>query len=317
MSSDDPVIEVDALHFSFGGYGRRGPLARLGRRDVLRGVDLSVPRGSVTALLGRNGEGKSTLLRLLTGFLSPAPGRVRVLGLDPARRAAAIRRRVGYVPDTQELPRWMRVADWFRFLEPFHPTWSRDEERALCSRLELDPQAKVSTLSKGQRAKHALVAALAHRPELLLLDEPFSGLDPIVRHEVLTAVLGHLRDEARTVVVISHSIADVERIADRVALLEGGRIRLSTDLESLQKSAVRLAVTLRDADAIWAPPGHPASERDGADVTLTYVDFHPAYEDALRTDPKVLGVARLSRDLEDVFRAATRIPEEVLPCAAS
>ena len=303
---EDFVVEIDALRHRFG------------RRVVLDGVDLRVPRGSVTALLGRNGEGKTTLLRLLTGWLRPRPGHVRVLGMDPARRGPDVRRAVGYVPDRLELPRWMRVADWFRFLEPFHPRWSRDEERALCTRLDLDPRAKVATLSKGQRAKHALIAALAHRPELLLLDEPFSGLDPIVRHEVLTAILGHLREEGRTVLVVTHSIADVERIADRVVLIEHGRVRLDADLESLQRSAVRIAVTLHDADAIWSPPGHPATERDGRDAVLTYVDFHPAYEQALHSDAKVAAVRRLQRDLEHVFRAAASPhATEELTCAVS
>lgn len=301
---DEAVIEVTGL------------VHRFGRKVVLDGVDLAVSRGSVTALLGRNGEGKTTLLRLLTGWLRPGPGRIRVLGLDPARRGPDVRRLVGYVPDQQELPRWMRVADWFRFLEPFHPTWSRAEETALCARLDLDPRAKVATLSKGQRAKHALIAALAHRPELLLLDEPFSGLDPIVRHEVLTAILGHLREEGRTVLVVSHSIADVERIADRVVLIEQGRVRLDADLEELQRAAVRIAVTLRDTDALWSAPGAPATERNGADVVLTYVDFHPAYERALHADPKVLDVRRLPRNLEHVFRAAATRKEE-LTCAAS
>jgi len=308
----EPVIEVDALHHRFG------------RNAVLNGVDLRVPRGSVTALLGRNGEGKTTLMRLLTGWLVPKAGHIRVLGLDPARKGPAIRAKVGYVQDGVELPKWMRVEDWFRFLEPFYPTWSREEETQLCAQLDLDPRAKVSTLSKGQRAKHSLISALAHRPELLLLDEPFSGLDPIVRHEVLTAILGHLREQERTVVVVTHSITDVERVADRVALMEKGVIRLDTDLEALQRSAVRMAVTLSDANAIWSAPGHPATERNGADVVLTYIDFHPVYEKALRKDPKVASISRLTRDLEDVFRAAaqaTEVPatpgQEVTPCSAS
>jgi len=309
---DDYVIEVDALHHRFG------------KNNVLNGVDLRVPRGSVTALLGRNGEGKTTLMRLLTGWLVPKAGHIRVLGLDPARNGPAIRAKVGYVQDGVELPKWMRVEDWFRFLEPFYPTWSRDEETQLCAQLDLDPRAKVTTLSKGQRAKHSLISALAHRPELLLLDEPFSGLDPIVRHEVLTAILGHLREEGRTVVVVTHSITDVERVADRVALMEQGVIRLDSDLEELQRSSVRMAVTLHDANAIWSAPGHPATERDGADVVLTYIDFHPAYEKALHSDPKVASINRLTRDLEDVFRAAARATEptpknhqEVTPCNAS
>ncbi len=295
---------------------------RFGRQEILKDVDLRVPRGSVTALLGRNGEGKTTLLRLMIGWLNAAPGHIQVLGLDPARRGPDVRRQVGYVPDSLELPKWMRVNDWFRFLEPFYPTWNRSEEARLLGALDLDGNAKVTTLSKGQRAKHALIAALAHEPQLLLMDEPFSGLDPIVRHEVLSAVLGHLKDEGRTVVVVSHSITDVERIADRVVLLEQGRVRLDADFEDLQRHAVRLAVTLWDPYVIWSPPGHPASVRENEDVTLTYIDFDQRYEEALRNDPSVASVRRVSRDLNDVFRAAvaneSATPaEEEAPCAAS
>ena len=314
-TEDDPVVEVTALSHRFG------------RKKVLDGVELAVPRGSVTALLGQNGEGKTTLLRLLIGWLPPKRGRISVLGMDPARRGPDVRRAVGYVPHELPLPKWMRVADYFRFLEPFYPSWNRDEEARLLERLELDPKAKVKTLSKGQKAKHALIAALAHEPELLLLDEPFSGLDPLVRHDVLTAVLGHLRDDGRTVLVVSHSLVDVERIADRLAFMEGGRITMSGDLEEIARKSVRLAVTLRDPDEIWSPPGHPASERAGADVVLSYVQFDPRYEASLESDPKVRSVRRMNRGLDDVFRGAVAASapatgavsaehEEVTPCRA-
>ncbi len=307
MSENEPVIEVTGLRH------------RYGRAEVLRGVDLEVPRGSVTALLGRNGEGKTTLLRLLIGWLPPKRGHIHVLGRDPARDGPTVRRRVGYVPHDLPLPKWMRVADYFRFLEPFYPTWSRATESALVERLDLDPRAKVNSLSKGQKAKHALIAALAHEPELLLLDEPFSGLDPLVRHDVLSTVLGHLRDEHRTVLVVSHSLVDVERVADRMAFMDGGRITLQGDLEEIARHAVRLAVTLNDENSLWAPPGHPATERNGADVVLTYVEFDPRYEEALHHDPKVAGVKRLQRGLDDVFKAAVARPlgKEVAPCVGS
>lgn len=212
----------------------RGLAHAFGRRRVLDGVDLEVPAGQVTALLGKNGAGKSTLFRILTGVMSHRSGSVRVLGLDPRCDGPTIRLRVGIVPERLELPRWMRVADHFDFLEPFFPTFDRAEVARLLLRLELDPRAKVATLSKGERAKHALVAALAHRPEVLLLDEPFSGLDPIVRHDVLEVVLGHLREDGRTVLLVSHSMADVERIADRVVILDEGKVKFSGDVEDVR-----------------------------------------------------------------------------------
>lgn len=304
------VVEVRGLAMSFG------------KNQVLRGVNLDVAEGSVTALLGRNGIGKSTLLRILVGFHAPSAGRTSVLGLDPAKRGPDVRRLVGYVPDRVELPKWMTVAEHFRFLEPFYPTWDAALVRDMCGRLELDVAAKHATLSKGQRAKHALVAALAHRPELLLLDEPFSGLDPIVRHEVLTAVMGHLREESRTVIVVSHSMGDVERIADRIVMLDDGRVHLDAALEDVQRRARRVGVTLEPGTGAWTPPGTPDVTRTGDDVVLVYLDWEERYDEVLRDDDAVRDVRQLPRDLDDVFRVAAKAAvvaatTQEVPCAAS
>ena len=288
---------------------------RFGKNHVLRGVDLDVPRGSVTALLGRNGIGKSTLLRILVGFHPPTAGTARVLGLDPSKRGPQVRGLVGYVPDRLELPKWMSVRDHLRFLEPFYPTWDARLVDELLGRLQLDAAAKVATLSKGQRAKHALIAAMAHRPELLLLDEPFSGLDPVVRHEVLGAVMGHLREDGRTVLVVSHSMSDIERVADRLVFLDEGRVRLDMDLEEVQRRARRVAVTLREGTNGWVPPGKPVVARTGDDVLLTYLDWREEHDEALRGDDAVTDVRQLQRDLNDVFLAA--VGREEAQCAAS
>jgi ABC-2 type transport system ATP-binding protein len=292
----------------------RGLSMRFGKNVVLKGVDLDVRQGGVTALLGKNGIGKSTLLKILVGFHPPTAGTARVLGLDPVKQGPKIRGLVGYVPDRMELPKWMTIEGHFRFLEPFYPTWDRALETELVTRLQLDPKAKLTTQSKGQRAKHALVAALAHRPELLLLDEPFSGLDPVARHEVLTAVMGHLRDEGKTVLVVSHSMSDVERVADRLVFLDEGSVRLDMDLEEVQRRARRIAVTLKPSTGAWTPPGAPMQARTGDDVVLTYLDWDDAHDAALAADPAVVETRVLPRDLNDVFLAAVGKEEA---CAAS
>jgi len=215
----------------------RGLCVRFGKNVVLDGVDLDVPRGSVTALVGRNGAGKSTLLRVLVGALDPDGGRTAVLGVDPAREGARARALVGYVPDQIEVPAWMRGRDWLAFVRNFYPTWNPKEQERWIDVLELDAETKVSEMSKGARTKLALVSALAHAPEVLLLDEPFSGLDAAARHAITTAVLSSLRDESRTVLLVSHSIPDVERLADRVAVLSSARIESFGDLEDLARSA--------------------------------------------------------------------------------
>lgn len=208
-----------------------------GRARVLDDLVFELPRGSVTALVGANGVGKSTFLRVLIGALAPSAGEVRVLGYDPSRQGAQVRSLVGYVPDRIETSSWMRGRDWLAFIARFYPSWSSAEAQRWLGVLELDDSAKISEMSKGNRTKLALVAALSHSPELLLLDEPFSGLDVSVRRAVATALLTSLRDEARTVLFVSHSIADVERLADRVAVLSRGRIALTGELEDVARSA--------------------------------------------------------------------------------
>jgi ABC-2 type transport system ATP-binding protein len=223
MSSSSAAISVRNLGVRFG--------ARFGGRAVLERLDLELERGSVTALVGANGAGKSTLLRVLVGALVPDTGWARVLGLDPARAGARVRARVGYVPDRFDVSERTTAREWLEFVARFYPTWNRVEQQRLCELMTLDVAPRVAELSKGQRTKLALVAALAHEPELLLLDEPFSGLDVATRRAVASAVIGHLREQARTVLLVSHSMTDLERVADRVALLEAGRIVQHGELE--------------------------------------------------------------------------------------
>lgn len=293
-------------------------VVRFGKKRVLDSLTLAFERGSVTALLGRNGVGKSTLLRVLVGYLPATAGDARVFGLPCWKRGPDVRRRTGYVPDRLELPRWMSVDDHLRFLEPFYPTWDRAEERRLLAQLDLDARAKVKDLSKGQREKHLLAAALAHRPELLLLDEPFSGLDPVVRQEVLGAILGHLRDEGRTILVVTHSILDVERLADRIVLFDEGRVRLDGALDDVMARVKRVSVTLeRGTTAAWAPPGSPRIDRTGDDVLLAYDAWDDAFGAALEADPAVRGWAERAAGLEDLFRIATGAPGAAAQAAAA
>jgi ABC-2 type transport system ATP-binding protein len=212
----------------------RGVKLAFGRTHVLTGADLEVPFGSATALVGRNGSGKSTLLRILTGLLEPSAGTVSILGLDPGRQGADVRRLAGYVADREEAPPWMRVKAWLRFRAAFHPTWNRAKERDLTERLGLDPGAKLADLSRGQREKLAIAAALAHEPRVLILDEPFSGLDSEARRQVLLSLIDELAGGDRTLLFVSHSLSDVERLADRIAVLEDGRIAWTGAAEELR-----------------------------------------------------------------------------------
>jgi ABC-2 type transport system ATP-binding protein len=178
----------------------------------------------VTVLLGANGAGKSTLLRCALGVLKPVGGSLEVGGLDPTREPKRVREVVGFVPDVPDVYPWMAVRDLFRFLAPHYPTWSETRARSLVETLSVPTNVPFRALSRGQGMKAMLAAALAPDPEVLLLDEPFAGLDPMVRDEVLRGVLGELRDGRRTVVCATHELDAAARVADRVAVLAGGRI---------------------------------------------------------------------------------------------
>ncbi|MEM6674082.1 MAG: ABC transporter ATP-binding protein [Planctomycetota bacterium] len=215
------------------------------RREVLQGVDLDVRRGEAMALVGANGAGKSTLLALLAGA-EPYRARwrrprctVEVLGRDPVREGHAVRSAVGYVPDRIDLPKWMRIRDHFAFVGSIHPRWSDEEAARWLDRFQLDPSARYAELSKGQRTLENLTTALALRPPLLLLDEPFSGLDPVARRMVIDGVIEHMCDGDASVLVVSHSVTDVARCADRIALFAGGQVTRVATVDELRAESER------------------------------------------------------------------------------
>ena len=187
----------------------------------------------MTVLLGGNGAGKSTLLRLLLGVLRPARGRVAVFGQDPLRAHAAVVQRIGYVPDVPDVYPWMTPARLYAFLAPHYPTWNRALCQELAGQLDVPLRTKFKALSRGQGMKAMLVAALASEPELLLLDEPFAGLDPLVREDVLAGIVQALRDGERTVLCATHELEIAARIADRVAVLHDGKIGQHGDLAAV------------------------------------------------------------------------------------
>ncbi len=211
----------------------KGLSMRFRRKVVLERLDWTVEAGHVTVLLGANGAGKSTLFRLALGLLDPAAGSIEVGGLSPRRDATAVRRAVGYVPDKPDVYPWMTVADLFRFLAPHFPRWSSDRARATAESLAVPLDVRFRDLSRGQGMKAMLAAALAQDPEVLLLDEPFAGLDPMVRDDVLKGVVRELQDGRRTVICATHELDAAARIADRVAILASGRIAKEGTLASI------------------------------------------------------------------------------------
>jgi ABC-2 type transport system ATP-binding protein len=198
-----------------------GIAKRFGKRVVLDALDFSLAPGQVTVLLGRNGAGKSTLLRLCLGVLRPDAGRIEVCGHVPAKRPRDVRRLLGYVPDKPDVYDWMTPRELLAFLRPQYPTWNPDRAAHLSEQLSVPLDTPFRALSRGEGMKAMLVAALAPDPALLLLDEPFAGLDPVVREEVLRGVI---RAGGQTILCATHDLDVAARIADRVAVLSRGRI---------------------------------------------------------------------------------------------
>ena len=219
-----------------------------GPQRVLHDVNFRVPRGSVTALLGPNGAGKSTALRMAVNLLAPTAGEVNVLGTPSRRVGPAELRRIGYVADGMDLPLWMTVDQFLAWCRPLYPRWDRALEDRLRKEFRLPGARKLSQLSRGQRMKAALLSCLAYRPELLLLDEPFSGLDPLVRDEFIGGLLELAGHEGWSLLVSSHDIEEVQKLADRVVLLDHGRIALEESTEELL-ARHRLVEVLMPSDA--------------------------------------------------------------------
>jgi len=206
--------------------------------------DLSLERGYVMGLVGRNGAGKSTTIKILMNLVYPDRGEVRVLGLRQPEQEMEIKRRVGYVSEEPVFYDEMTV-DWMaRLVRRYYPAWDDELFQAYLRKFALDPAKKVKELSRGMKVKLALMLALSHRPELLILDEPTSGIDPVVRHELLEEIGDIIKDEGRTVLLSSHITQDVERVADYVAIVEGGEVVEFADKESILDRWKRVSGTV-------------------------------------------------------------------------
>jgi len=226
----DPVIELSQLTRSFGA------------KAALCDVTLALPRGGVYGLVGANGAGKTTLIKHVMGLLKPQSGTVRVFGLDPVADPVGVLSRIGYLSEDNDLPGWMTVAELMRYSRAFYPKWDDRYATDLRAAFSLEPGAKIKTLSKGQKARAGLLVALAYRPELLVLDEPSSGLDPIVRRDILGAIIRTIADEGRTVLFSSHLLDEVEEVADHVTMIQHGRILMSAPLPEIKASHAGLSL---------------------------------------------------------------------------
>ncbi len=257
-SSAPPVVEIQRLTRQFG------------TKTALDNVSLAVPRGGVFGLIGGNGAGKTTLIKHILGMLKPQAGTVQVFGLNPVDNPVGTLGRIGYLSEERDLPNWMRVGELMRYTQAFFPNWDETYAEELRVAFDLDPKAKVQNLSRGQRARAGLLVALAHRPDLLVLDEPSSGLDPVVRRDILGAIIRTIADEGRTVLFSSHLLDEVERVADRVAIIHQGRIVLTAPMDEIKETHRR--VTLRFGQSVDHPPTLVGTlSCDGGGAEWTYI----------------------------------------------
>ena len=284
---------------------------RFGRTEAVKDLQLRVPAGSMFAILGPNGAGKTTTLKLLMNLVRASRGRATVLGVDTQRLGPKEFQRIGYVSENQRLPEWMTPGQLFDFCRPFYPTWDDGLRQKLESDLSLSTRARLRTLSRGTRMKAALLSSLAYRPDLVVLDEPFTGLDPVVRDELIRGLLGVSGDRPLTVLISSHDIDEVERLADWIGFMRGGGIEFAEPV-SVLLSRFRLVEVVSPGDTPASMPRDPDWLSQGtAGRTLRFVDTSHNESDSpsriaaafpscqIRTTPMTL---------RDIFIAIARDP---------
>jgi len=243
---------------------------RFGRVNALSGLDFCVPQGAVHALVGPNGAGKTTLIKILMNIFRASSGHASVLGVDSTKISGAAFASIGYVSENQQLPGWMLVGNFLSFLRPFYPTWDPQLETKLARQFDLPLDRKLKHLSRGMRMKAALTSSLAYRPKLVVLDEPFSGLDQMVRDELGNALVERAADS--TIFLSSHDLAEVEGFATQVAFVDSGRLRLSEGMLSL--SARFREVELFFDAPVACPSDLPAAwlQVTASDCVIRFVD---------------------------------------------
>ena len=281
------------------------------RKPAVDGLSLSVPQGAVTAFLGPNGAGKTTTIKCLLNLHRPDSGNANVLGCDSRRLGPSQFAHIGYVSENMDLPLWMTVKQFFDYCRPLYPQWDTTFEKKLMKQFDLPLQVKLRDLSRGMRMKAALLSSLAYRPKLVVLDEPFSGLDPLVRDEFICGLLELTEEEGWTVFVSSHDIEEVQRLADRIAILNQGKLALDETSSSLQARFRKVGLVFDELCKI--PASLPADwmhvEQAGRTLRFTTARFEndAALEAAIREVlPSATHHETRPMSLREIFLALAR-----------
>jgi len=270
-------------------------------------VNMSISRGTTFGLLGPNGAGKSTLIRMLMGLTPLDSGSITLFGSETNLSSPQMRQRVGYVPELHYIYRWMTIAKVIHFARRLYERWDPDLAEDMLSNFELPMSQRVGTLSKGMTAKLGLVIAMAHNPELLILDEPASGLDPIIREDFLESVLQNHTCRGRTILFSSHHVDDVERVADEVGIMVKGRLTVRGRVDELRSRFKRIRIVLPDGRLpVHVPPCVFNQRLMRRDWVVTVDAFSEEMVDELKTDNHALHCEVMDLNLEEIFKDVVR-----------
>ena len=283
------AIEIRRLHY------------RAGKSFAIQSLNLTVPAGSIYGFLGPNGSGKTTTMRLVLGLLRPRAGSIRVLDRPMPQDAPAVLARTGYVPEQPHLDPTLTVGELLRFQAAFYPTWDHAWAAQLLTTFELDGRHPFGRLSKGQKGKLMMLLALAQRPELLVLDEPTDGLDPVVRRDMLAALLDYVSERGATVFISSHLVHELERMCDWIGVMDQGRLVTELPMERFKNGIKRLVVADAPVEVATTPFSLLSRERNGA-ATETWLvrDWEPEMQTYFDTAGASLQRV-IDLDLEDGF----------------
>jgi ABC-2 type transport system ATP-binding protein len=286
----ESAITIEGLHFSYG------------RKQVLKGVDLEVPKGSIFGFLGRNGTGKTTTIKTLLGLQKPSKGRCVIGGLDSFTETLEVRRRIGFMAEDQQMYSWMTISRIIKWVAGFYADWDYKFADELADMLGLPKNIKVKALSKGQNSSLALLLALGHRPDIVILDDPTLGLDPIARKDFLRHVIELLQSNGVTVFFSSHLLYEIEPVADHIAILDNGVIIKASKTEQLRESVKKFILTPAHEANFSRLPGILDVLKVGDNVSITVEDCNEGIRSQLK-GMSTNSMTEVALNLDEIFEA--------------
>jgi len=295
MNKMNPIVQMSGLY------------KRFGKIQALAGVDLSIKRSSIIGLAGANGAGKSTLLRHIIGLYLPDRGKCTTFGCEAGKLGPEELARIGYVHQEGDLLDWMKAGQLIRYVSAYYPTWNRELEEKYIADYEISTDARVGSLSPGQRQKLAILLAIGFEPELLILDEPAAALDPVMRARFLDMLLQFIQDENRTIIISSHILSDIEKVVDHVVIMKAGLILLDLGFDELRERYYRVRLSALGGDLPRELPfaNIVDCKRSNGEAIVTVADC-PAEELQRQAESADCRIEMQALSLEDIYRIIVR-----------